>query len=98
MVLSEDQWLGVLSVAFAFYGLLFVPFFCSKLFVRFDSSVTELFWFIIVVFLNAYVLLYVLARSKYRSKFLVREKIYLVAIILGYIFFLVPIWILMDMG
>lgn len=94
MFIHSNSFLLFLIVSYAFYGLFVVPFFCSKSLVRFGE--TERFWYIIIALLNVYVLLYVLIRSKYRSMLLMKEKFLFVSFIIGYFFFLVPIWKLMD--
>lgn len=94
MSLYSENFLWSLIVAYAFYFLLVVPFFCSKIFVKFGE--TERFWYVIVALLNVYILLYALLKSKYRSKLLDKEKFLFIFFISGYFIFLVPIWKLMG--
>lgn len=94
MPANLDGFLWFLVVAYAFYVLLVVPFFCSKSLTKFGG--TERFWYIIIALFNVYVLLYVLLRSSYRSSLQTKEKFSFVAFMIGYIVFLVPIWIIME--
>jgi len=96
MFVYSDYFLCFLIVAYAFYVLLIVPFFCSKLISKISGS--EGFWYIVVALLNVYVLLYVLIRAKYRSKLSIKAKFLLTVFMIGYFFFLVPIWMLMDIS
>jgi len=96
MFVYSDNFLCFLIVAYAFYVLLVVPFFCSRSLTKFSGS--EGFWYVVVALFNVYVLLYVLIRSKYRANLSIKDKFLFVAFMIGYFFFLVPIWILMDVG
>jgi hypothetical protein len=92
--MNSDLFLWILILAYAFYALLFVPFFSSKSLTKYGGS--EKFWFIIVALLNVYVLLYLMVRSKYRNQLIKKEKILLVVFMVGYFFFLAPILLWMN--
>ena len=92
--MNSDFFLWVLILSYAFYALLVVPLYSSKSLTKYGGS--ERFWFIIVALFNIYVLLYLMLRSKYRNKLINKEKISLVAFMIGYFFFLVPIWLWMN--
>jgi cytochrome bd-type quinol oxidase subunit 2 len=81
-------------VGFAVYGILIVPYFSSKILVRFGNS--ERFWFVIMVLFGFYALIYFLLRTKYRSRLLLKEKLLFVSFVLLYVGFLYPVLFLLE--
>jgi len=95
MSLYSDNILWALVFSYGIYSILVVPFFCSKIFVKFGE--TERFWYIIIVLLNVYILIYILSRSKYRLKLATKEKALIVSFFSCYFLFLIFIWRLMSL-
>lgn len=88
MIAENAMYLFVLS--FALYGILLVPYYCSKVLAR--SNNEEKTWFIIFVLFNVYALIYTLTRKTYRKRMSMKSRNVFMAFILGYIGFLAAIF------
>lgn len=73
-------------LGYAIYGILVVPYFCSKSMVQFGNS--ERFWFVVIVFFNIFALVYFLISGKYRPKLSGKTKIVFILFVIGYFAFL----------
>lgn len=81
-------------LGFAVYGILIVPYFSSKILVKFGNG--ERFWFVIMVLFGFYALIYFLLRTKYCSRLLLKEKLLFVSFVLLYVGFLYPVLFLLE--
>lgn len=71
---------------FAFYGLLIVPFSCSKVLVKFGNN--ERFWFVVVALFNVFSLLFFLISNRFRKGLTKKEVFIFLSFISGYCLFL----------
>lgn len=76
-------------IGFGFYFILIVPYFSSKILIKYGNN--ERFWFFIVITFNIYLLIGIMFLNKYRRKLSFSEKYIFLGFILGYFAFFLPI-------
>jgi hypothetical protein len=82
MTMVSEYALYLFVIGYAFYGILLVPYFCSKRLVEFGND--ERFWFVVIVCFNIFALAYLLISERYRSKLSNRTKTVFLLFMIGY--------------
>ena len=88
--LMPDWGIYIYIISFMIYSIIIVPHFGALILTKFGNS--ERFWFLSILFLNVYLLLYVLVREKFRKGLSPSEKTKILLFVIGYLLFISPIW------
>ena len=91
MIVMPDWIVYINIVSIWIYSLMIVPYFGSKILIKFGGS--KRFWYIIIIIFNGNLWLLILLIPKFRKQLLFKEIIISILFFLGYIAFITPLFL-----